>query len=46
MTEQQKAAAAYKAGAANRDPQAVKTHTSSATRHGSLAVAPEKGHRR
>ncbi|MBT2453301.1 MULTISPECIES: hypothetical protein [unclassified Streptomyces] len=45
MTEQQKAAAAYKAGAAQRDPQAVKSANATAAQNGSQAAGAERGPR-
>ncbi|MEC3995208.1 hypothetical protein VSR01_17365 [Actinacidiphila sp. DG2A-62] len=45
MSEQEKAAAAYKAGAAQRDPQAVKNADATAAEHGSQAAGADRGPR-
>ncbi|GAA2948640.1 hypothetical protein ACFPN0_14995 [Kitasatospora cinereorecta] len=45
MSEQQKAAAAYKAGAAQRDPQTVKDANASAAQSGSNSAAADRGQR-
>jgi hypothetical protein len=46
MTEQEKAADAYKTGADQRDPQAVKSANASAAQSGSNSAGAERGSRR
>ncbi|WP_164904542.1 hypothetical protein [Streptomyces albidoflavus] len=45
MTEQEKAAAAYRAGAAQRDPRAVKDANAAAAQSGSNAAGADRGPR-
>lgn len=46
MTEQEKAAAAYKAGAAQRDPRSVQTAQAAAAANAGAAASAKAGGRR